>query len=133
MQQECGIVISMPLYLLTENFLIILLDFPYSSYCTDNDIAHAYFERTMGKRNRDTRSERQLLVCVRAEREDRGCHYKLIVGLNDRMIKIKGKLVTHNANLLKKYMERDDRKNLREKTSVSFVHEDISDDEMISK
>ena len=50
------------------------------------------------------------------------------VGLNNYKIKVKGKLKTYHANLLKKYIDRDDSKSLIEKASVSFVNEDTSDD-----
>ena len=52
------------------------------------------------------------------------------VGLNDYKIKVKGKLKTYHANLLKKYIDRDDSKSLIEKASVSFVNEDTSDDNL---
>ena len=38
-----------------------------------------------------------------------------VVGTKDYKLKVKGKLKTYQINLLKKYIERDDRINLKEK------------------
>ena len=53
-----------------------------------------------------------------------------VVGMNDYKLEVKGNLKTYHVNLLKKYIERDDKENPKEKVSLSLVAEEPQDDDL---